>query len=428
MSKSGSPRLPIQSLSDSDEAIASDVAKVGRISAVPALLALLCDHTGMGFAALARVTDGTWTACAVEDRIQFGVRPGQQLDVATTLCREVRSALKPIAVDEFSTDPTYQEHPTPRLYGIESYISVPVVLSNNVYFGNLCAVDPRPAQVTDTRTRAMFDAYAELIARQLESDQQTTAFEVALAHERQQAKLREEFIAVLGHDLRNPLHTITVIAGMMIAKPAQLQPERLGQLIQRSANRMSVLIDDVLDYARGRLGAGIGVEHVWVDDLADALTAVVAELQQAHQDREIQVSIEIGEPVKCDRGRIQQLLSNLLGNALTHGAHDRPIQVDASVVAGVVQLVVTNQGIPISADNLSHVFEPYWRTGTSGGGLGLGLYICSQIVAAHGGRMAVRSSPEHGTQMLARIPVVERRVRTKPVMTDRRLALPANSV
>src|ERR1700761_8343150 len=110
-------------MNDSEEAIAHDVARVGRMGSVPSMLRVICKNTGMGFAAVARVTDGTWTACAVQDDIQFGLLPGGQLDVQTTLCREARSARQEIVIDHASQDPIYFNHHTPRIYKIESYIS-----------------------------------------------------------------------------------------------------------------------------------------------------------------------------------------------------------------------------------------------------------------------------------------------------------------
>jgi len=110
--------------------------------------------------------------------------------------------------------------------------------------------------------------------------------------------------------------------------------------------------------------------------------------------------------VHCDRGRIQQLLSNLLANALTHGSPDQPVRVVVSMDAGELAISVSNPGAPIAPQDLEKVFEPYWRPATSqpGGGLGLGLYICSQIVTGHGGTLAVSSSAETGTCFVARIP------------------------
>ena len=136
-------------MDDSPDAIRRDVEAVGRISSVPSLLKIICRNTGMGFAAVARVTDGTWTACAVQDDIQFGLLPGGQLDVRTTLCIEARAARKPVVIDHASADPVYRNHHTPRLYNIESYISVPIVRPDGEYFGNLCAIDPRPLRVSD---------------------------------------------------------------------------------------------------------------------------------------------------------------------------------------------------------------------------------------------------------------------------------------
>src|ERR1700759_5613513 len=120
---------------DDPQRIARDVAAVGRISAVPSLLKLICQNTGMGFAAVARVTDDTWTACAVQDDIQFGLKPGGQLDVHTTLCKGGRPARSRVGIHRASVDPVYRNPPPPRHYSIESYVSVPIVLDDGSYFG-----------------------------------------------------------------------------------------------------------------------------------------------------------------------------------------------------------------------------------------------------------------------------------------------------
>ena len=139
----------VKAVGDSAEEIAKDILAIRRIDAVPALLRVLCESTGMGFAAVARVTEGNWTACAVQDDIQFGLKPGGQLDIETTLCNEVRESRTPVVIERASTDPRYCTHHTPRIYSIESYISVPIILPNGHYFGNLCAIDPRPARLNN---------------------------------------------------------------------------------------------------------------------------------------------------------------------------------------------------------------------------------------------------------------------------------------
>jgi hypothetical protein len=96
--------------------IQRDVEAISRISAVPSMLRLVCDQTGMGFAAATRVDDDSWTACAVLDKINFGLKPGAQLDVASTLCFEARAAREPVVFDHASTHPVYCKHHTPKLY------------------------------------------------------------------------------------------------------------------------------------------------------------------------------------------------------------------------------------------------------------------------------------------------------------------------
>ena len=392
-------------MDDSPEAIARDIAAISRISSVPSLLRIVCDNTGMRFAAVARVTDGTWTACAVEDKIDFGLAPGGQLDVHTTLCKEARAARQPVVIDRASTDPLYSAHHTPRLYNIESYISVPILRPNGEYFGNLCAIDPQPNQVSDPRTVAMFQSFAELIGRQLEDEQRRTETESALLDARATAELRDQFIAVLGHDLRNPLASVGAI-GEILARRTEEGIAGYGKRLRANTQRMSKLIDDVLDFARARLGSGMGMRIESVADLQAALRHVVAELQDAHPASRIVERYALAGPVDCDLGRVQQLASNLLGNALVYGGTEHPVELDAALDSDWLALAVSNAGEPIAPADLGRIFEPFWRPADSapGGGLGLGLHICAQIVQAHGGTLQVNSSREAGTCFTARLP------------------------
>ncbi len=396
-------------LSDDLMDIARDVATIGRIDAVPMLLRVISDSTGMGFTAVARVTAGTWTACAVCDRIAFNLKPGMQLELSSTLCKEVREARRPVVIDQASLDPVYRDHHTPRIYGIESYVSVPIVLPDGVYFGNLCAIDPHPAKVSSPATLGMFTAFATLIALQLDSERKREAAAIALHDERELSQLRDQFIAILGHDLRNPLSAVLACAQMLRLQPANPgQVLKLAERINRNGKRMSALIDDTLDLTRTRLGLGIGVEVQAVPDLAPLLQQVVAELLDARPLQAITTDIQIGQDVFCDPGRIQQLVSNLLANALTHGAQDRPVNLGVSIADGELLISVSNQGEPIDAQALPQIFKPFWRpagAAAHSGGLGLGLYICAQIVQAHQGTLGVTSSHEAGTVFTARVPL-----------------------
>jgi signal transduction histidine kinase len=393
---------------DSAADIARDINAVARIEAVPTILEVLCDLTGMRFAAVARVTEGSWTACAIKDSISFGLPVGGQLPVETTLCLESKRLNEPIAINNASTDPKYCDHHTPRIYKIESYVSVPIVLGDGRYFGNLCAIDPAPADVNNPKVLGIFTRFAALIAMALLNQESRERDLATLSDERETSQLREQFIAILGHDLRNPLQAVAVGSAMIIRKPND--PDYVQEMagrIRTNAKRMSLLIDDVLDFARGKLGAGIGVHMDEVDDVNAGLNSVVKELQDGQPDRQILTNISVTRRVRCDLSRVQQVASNLIGNALMHGAADKPVRVNAYCDDDSFQLEVWNAGEPIPQDSLAKIFEPFWRSSTSASrqGLGLGLHICSQIVRAHHGELSVTSSTENGTKFTARLPL-----------------------
>ena len=227
-------------------------------------------------------------------------------------------------------------------------------------------------------------------------DARTHATE-SLKSERETAELREQFIAVLGHDLRNPLAAISAGA-RILQRSGVLQDQkelRVLDMINTTVTRMSDLIGNVLDFARGRLGGGITLDRDANRPLAPVLEQVVDELRTASPERTIETSILITEPVNCDRTRIGQLASNLIGNALTHGTPDTPVRVVASTEGGAFEFSVANSSDPIPEAAMDKLFEPFFRgdVRASRQGLGLGLHIASQIAQAHGGRIAVTSTP-----------------------------------
>jgi signal transduction histidine kinase len=377
-----------------DNSLADDVAAVGRIDAVRTILEVVCRTTGLGFAAVARVTEDRWIACAVRDEISFGLEPGGELQVATTLCDEVRERGQVIVIDHAATDEVYCGHPTPKLYGFQSYISMPIQLPDGQFFGTLCALDPKPARVRTPEIVGMFELFASLIAFHLDAQQRIAASERALLDERETAELREQFIAVMGHDLRSPLAAIDAGTQVLRKMPMAESAGSMLAIIQRSSARMRALIDNVMDFARGRLGGGLPVSRQLDAALSATLEHVIDELRTAWPDRRIESRIELSQPVPCDSARIGQLLSNLLANALTHGDPTGPVRVLATSDAERFELSVSNTGAPIAPELMSRLFHPFSRSAHGGDqqGLGLGLYIASEIARAHGGAIEVAST------------------------------------
>ncbi len=308
-------------MGDTEADVQTDVALVQRIGAVPSILDVVCRTTGMGFAAVARVTEGRWIACAVRDDIAFGLAPGGELKVETTICHQIQRTREGVAIDHVADNPVFCDHPTPALYGFQSYISMPILLPDGSFFGTLCAIDPKPNRVSTPEITGMFRLFAELIGFHIDAIKRLEASEANLLGERATSELREQFIAVLGHDLRNPLASIQAGTRLLARGPLDAKASKIVGLIQGSIVRMAGLIDNVMDFARGRLGSGITLDRRAGESIEPALRQVVDELRSIAPDREIETDFAgLTSPVDCDQGRIAQLFSNLLGNALTHGS------------------------------------------------------------------------------------------------------------
>lgn len=385
--------------------IQDDIALMQGIPAVQTILEVACHLTGMGFAAVARVTEDRWVACQVLDNIEFGLPPGGELEVESTLCHDVRQFRGPIVIDNVAEDPAYREHHTPKRYGLQSYISMPIILPDGRFFGTLCAIDPRPARLKNNATIATFKHFADLLGYQFDAAEKLKSAHSSLIDEKAASELREQFIAVLGHDLRNPVASLGGGISILSREPQSEKSTLVLNMMRGSVLRMSVLIDNVMDFARGRLGGGISLAKDSDSPLGPTLEQVISEIRSGHPERCIEASYDLSAAVAIDHQRIAQMFSNLLGNAVTHGSPEHPIHVKAWIADGELNLSVSNSGAPIPQQALQKLFQPFHRgeAGSSLQGLGLGLYIASQIAEAHGGRLDV-ASDETETRFTFRMP------------------------
>lgn len=399
--------------------IATDVDLIQRIAVVPRILSVCLTASGMGVVAIARVTPDRWTACAVLDRMAFGLVPGSELPVNTTLCGQVRDSHVPIVIEHASREAEWCDHETPRTYGYESHISVPIILPDGSLFGTLVAIDPKPLPVRAPDTVATFALFAELLGVHIDAQQRLDASEGLLAGEREDAALREQFIAVLGHDLRNPLAAIDAGTRLLGREELSERGRNVLTLLGGSVRRMAGLVDDVLDFARGRLAGGIPMAMTEGADLGPTLRQIVEELRGIFPTRVIETAIGPLAGIRCDPGRLGQMLSNLLSNALTHGAPDEPIRVEAEVKGGLLTFDIANGGPPIPEAVLARVFEPFVRGEgrRPEEGLGLGLFIASEIARAHGGTLSAESGAS-GTRLVFSMPVATSRERVAVAMAS----------
>ena len=235
---------------------------------------------------------------------------------------------------------------------------------------------------------------------------------------------RQMFLAILGHDLRNPLNSMSMSAELLshgAAAPAAAADARevaeAAQQIKTSAAAMARMISDLLDFTGAALGGGMPLSPAEMD-LGDVCREVVEEMRAAHPSCAVNLSLRGGEggsdgdlTGNWDASRLRQLVSNLLGNAIQHGSADGGVDLTVDGEASEVNLAVRNQGPPIPRDMLATIFEPLVRVRSPEmqrrrrpGSIGLGLYIAREVVMAHAGTIDVRSSEEDGTVFAVRLP------------------------
>ena len=376
-----------------NSSIERDIRTIQSIEAVPHIMKMLSDATGLRFICVARVTEDNWTMCSVLDQVNFNLIPGDELDIKTTFCSQVRKSTKPIVIEHAKEDTVYRESEIPIMYGFESYFSYPIYNKNGDFFGTLCGLDPLPAVLKTDKIENQIKSFAELISRQMEVDDRLATAETNLLSEQAAAKLREQYIAILGHDLRTPLSALKMGVDFLVEHASDATSQKVLSRMENSAKRMTRLISDVMDFTHGQMGKGVQLSVKPVNDLESVLAHTVSELSSLHSDRDIRANINIEGTFSCDPERISQLLSNLLINAIVHGDSAQPIKVVASIEQETLTVSVSNGGTPISADVIDKLFHPFWRNENNKktGGLGLGLFIASQIAEAHKGSLMVHS-------------------------------------
>lgn len=356
-----------------------------------------------------------------EDRQWFKVRLGVDLHetpLDQSVCKYTMSAPDVLVVPDLRHDPrTATNTLVTQSPSIRFYAGAPLKSPTGVPLGSVCVIDtaPRPEGLTEPQAVGL-KALARHTTRLLEirrhsppqdasKEDMLAAVTEALGYERQMADLRERFVAVLAHDLRNPLTAIDAGLRILARDPTSDTAHSLLPLMKQSVVRMKELVETTLDFACIRLAGGIEVRRGTRDPLLPVLEHVVAEVRASHPDCQISTDFSLTEPVHCDGDRIGQMLSNLLGNALTHGDRNQPVWVMAKTLNGKFSLSVVNHGDPIPQALQAELFQPFTRGERSRHrGLGLGLHIAAEIARAHHGTLNVTSTPER-TRFAFRMPL-----------------------
>lgn len=252
--------------------------------------------------------------------------------------------------------------------------------------------------------------YIDDVTRFNESIDQSLAMAIASYTERLEQS-REMFLAILSHDLRNPLSSISMSASLLpfLVPPVSETLEVVSQ-ISTNADVMARMISDLLDYTRTRLGAGMPVSPKMMD-LGELCLTLYNEYRTAHPNRRLVFKTEGDLCGNWDGDRLRQAISNVLGNGVQHSPDDALIVLSVTGEPESVTVKVCNGGPSIGSGELATIFEPLVRGSSSGqprsnrpGSIGLGLYIAREVANAHGGTLTVASSDGHGTEFIFKVP------------------------
>lgn len=425
-----------------EENFQQDIANIQNISIIPNLLNVICQTTGMGFAAVARVTEDRWITCSVLDNVSFGLKPGDELKIKTTICNEIRQNPKPVIIDNVSEDPDYHDHHTPAMYKLQSYISVPIIRKDGSFFGTLCAIDQKPNSLKEFKIREMFNLFAELISFHLTAIEQQVKNKLVLKEkthllektvdekkdiekkliqknislEKMNSEL-EAFNYISSHDLQEPLRKIQLFTGIIEQEEIKNLSEKgiaAFHKIKMSAFRMQNLINDLLIYSKTKFDD----RKFELKDLNLITKDVIEDLTNEFENKNVTFDIQDLGKLSVIEFQFRQLLYNLINNSLKFASHERNliIKISAKITNGELEklspltkyykITIADNGIgfdPLYTEKIFGLFQaldtkPLKSTG-------IGLTIVKRIVENHNGFIKAEGSLNQGAKFDIFIPI-----------------------
>lgn len=425
-----------------EENFKQDILNIEKITIVPTLLNVICQTTGMGFAAVARVTEDKWITCSVVDNLEFGLKPGDELEIKTTLCDDIRKNPRAIIIDNVSEDPEYFDHHTPEMYKLQSYISVPIILKDGSFFGTLCAIDPKPNSLKEFKVREMFNMFADLISFHLTSiinenenkivlnekshllekttdekrDIEKKLIQKNISLEKMNSEL-EAFNYISSHDLQEPLRKIQLFTDSIEREEVNNLSEK-GRAaftkIKTSAFRMQNLINDLLLYSKTKFDD----RKFELKNLNSIANDVIQDLREEAENKNIVFDIGDLGTLKVIEFQFRQLLYNLISNSIKFASPDRNliVNVSAKIVKGenenlipdkdYCKITITDNGVGFDQLYSERIFGLFQALHTKPSkSTGIGLTIVKRIVENHNGFIKAEGILNEGAKFEIFIPV-----------------------
>jgi len=394
------------------------IKDVQSIKILPTILDVILQSTGLGFAAVARVTSEKWITCAIRDNLQFGLVPGEELDIKTTFCRDVRRSNTLVVIDYVDQDEKFCNNPIPVQYGFQSYISVPIILQNGTFFGTLCALDPAPNKLNNSKVIGMFTSYAELISFHLDAIEKLRIKDLEI---QKKNFLLESFDFVSSHDLQEPLRKIQMFSSVIQEKNNNaLNADIVKYLksIKSESQRMRNILNDLLRFSEFNKSSQ---EFESTD-----LNIIVANVRNRliKDFSECNGKITVGNlpnvPVMPDQ--IEQLFYNLIINAITYRSNDCNLEISITskiekgnnlayekldISTTYCKLDFTDNGIGFDPRYNEKIFGMFNRLDTEkhSHSTGIGLTITRRITENHNGFIIARGEINKGATFTVYLPM-----------------------
>jgi signal transduction histidine kinase/FixJ family two-component response regulator len=344
-------------------------------------------------AAFARI----WTYDATHELLELRASAGMyehttgpqaRLSLGSLKAGLIAASREPIVIPNVIGDPQIQDQEWAAREGLVSFAGYPLI------------VGQRLVGVVALYTKAKLSSGMTVAIA-------TIAGQIAIAVDRDASeRFRELFIGILGHDLRNPLSAVLMAHHLLLATASPAE-QRLLMRLGNSAQRMDRMITQLLDFTRARSGGGIALSRE-PSDLGVICAQTVEELKTSNPERQFQLTITGDARGHWDTDRMAQVFSNLIANAVTYGNRDTAVEIRLTAGMSEVACTIRNFGPAIPVELVPYLFDPFRRArhtkAAAAQGLGLGLFICQQIVAAHGGKTLVESSEARGTLFTVTLP------------------------
>ena len=352
------------------------------------ILEELCSQTKMRYG-LIRKKDGLkWGNWCVYD-YQSQQIVNKNSDTYVKIYQEIRTGFSPIYINDSTQCTVDQWTDVLQEFGLKSYISYPIVNKKDAIVGHMSFMNAEPVHFDRTKLETLLPVCSDLIAIDFKTIFGLNKARRELKQELSYTKNRELILTSLAHDLNNPVSIVKVISQYLMGSVKDDNQKRLIKKIEEASLRMKGMIDDILDFSSIRLENKPTIinECFRIDTL---IRQILSEYEFLH-NKTLMANIDLPTEIRCDQHKMGRAFANLIGNAIKHGNPDKNIEINAFIEEGQFIFSVTNDLIfPQQVSDLSNLFEPFMR-GDNSKGLGLGLFIASEIAKLHKGTIIVHS-------------------------------------